>query len=523
MIKSPAPPAAQPLRKRDGSGGDTHLHSITSWLDLLTSLLDVPDAERRAVRDELESHLRDRVRDLIVGGCTEAEASARAISELGDAAALARRFKDAIEPSKRRLIMNVAAISIAGAAILFSGIAVFSTRATAPCPPGETQPEAARQEVLLQAIRARAMQADPFPSVQLAGEFIAPRMIDWSAHPGEHPAIRFERPLLAAAGIATAPASIQSNSYEPPADESLERLREVRVTLTGQPPWQMFFDAVGQAAKLRPVPQWDRLEQRGVKRDGAIRVGADISAAAVLAEENMDLPDGVAAHIEDDRIIFAPQSVFDRQDQQLVVYDLAALIERQQMVISKEAAQIIDEISDLITHLVEPEQWRSSGGDRASMHRFDAKLFVQAPRRFHNKIQWIIQQLSEGKPIGMNHSGTDPAPLARPAERVPAPASDPAAAAAPALNEAPQVYVDGAVPRPGVYALPTAGQLSVARAIVAAGGADQDATDVVVMRHHGSKQAVVHRLSAADVRAGVGPDPFLLAGDRLVVHTADAK
>lgn len=103
-------------------------HDATeAWLDRVVSLLRLPTPEREAIRAELREHLRDRVRDLMLAGASEALATSQAIGELGDAAALARRYQEAIEPSSRRSIMQVGIASAAAAALVISGAALFQS------------------------------------------------------------------------------------------------------------------------------------------------------------------------------------------------------------------------------------------------------------------------------------------------------------------------------------------------------------------------------------------------------------
>ncbi|MGD9688846.1 MAG: permease prefix domain 1-containing protein [Phycisphaerales bacterium] len=371
--------------------------SIRSWLDLLTSLLDLPEAERAAVRDELDSHLRDRVRDLTLAGMSEPAASARALSELGDAALLARRFKEAIEPSKRRLIMNGTALTIAGAAILFSSFALFQSSGGSPsgwngrnAVSGDLGTPVAAPSIPSGPASTPPGQPaiDPVwltlkPAIE-AGELrLVPTLEPAPPSPEGAPNVwrRFDDGLA------------EPRTYAPPDDDSTRRLRETKLTMVGEVTWEQFFAAVGTATGLTPVVQWDRLQEIGVGKQDRLKVGTDIPVATVLAEENADRSDLVAACIENDRIIFAPESIFDRQDQTLVAYDLSALIARRRIVGEKKPEEVIDEVCGLITHLVENRHWIDAGGDRASSSRFDATLFIQAPRRFHDKIQWIMRQL----------------------------------------------------------------------------------------------------------------------------------
>lgn len=98
---------------------------VGSWLDVLMGLIRLPPAERRSIRDELDSHLRDRVRDIMLTGLDEVSATREAIAELGDAAELATRFGRASRaPARRRIAMNIGMLGVACTALVTSVVAL---------------------------------------------------------------------------------------------------------------------------------------------------------------------------------------------------------------------------------------------------------------------------------------------------------------------------------------------------------------------------------------------------------------
>ncbi|MBX3317442.1 MAG: hypothetical protein KF902_11340 [Phycisphaeraceae bacterium] len=99
--------------------------AVGAWLDVLMGLVRLGSAEKRAIRDELDSHLRDRVRDLMLTGLHESNATREAIAELGDAAELAARYARASKsPARRRIAMNLGLFGMAGAALVTSLMAL---------------------------------------------------------------------------------------------------------------------------------------------------------------------------------------------------------------------------------------------------------------------------------------------------------------------------------------------------------------------------------------------------------------
>ncbi len=97
---------------------------IGDWLDVLESMLGVPAARRRAIRQELEDHLRSRVDDLTITGLSEPEAVRAAVGELGETADLARRFREAAAVNRRRLWMHAAIFGLVGGAIAIGTVGV---------------------------------------------------------------------------------------------------------------------------------------------------------------------------------------------------------------------------------------------------------------------------------------------------------------------------------------------------------------------------------------------------------------
>lgn len=112
----------------DGGGSSSAASQSTDamgdWLRVLGKLLKLPEAHRLAIMQELDSHIRDRARDLMLNGENEAKAVQTAIEELGDAADLAQRFASAHHTPRRRLMMNIGVFGMAGVALVTSFVAL---------------------------------------------------------------------------------------------------------------------------------------------------------------------------------------------------------------------------------------------------------------------------------------------------------------------------------------------------------------------------------------------------------------
>lgn len=109
--------------------------SVDAWLNLLMRLTHLPHSRAVAIREELAEHLHERIRDLNLEGYSTLEASRVAIAELGDAAAVAARFRHAARPSTRRIVMNsaIAILALTGATL---GIVAVSNQPSPSQPHG---------------------------------------------------------------------------------------------------------------------------------------------------------------------------------------------------------------------------------------------------------------------------------------------------------------------------------------------------------------------------------------------------
>lgn len=89
---------------------------IDRWLDGMVRAMRLPARDRQEIREEIDAHVRERVRDLMLGGMDEARAVHCAISELGDAALLAQRYAHAAK-SGRRFVMQLSLTAVLASAV----------------------------------------------------------------------------------------------------------------------------------------------------------------------------------------------------------------------------------------------------------------------------------------------------------------------------------------------------------------------------------------------------------------------
>ena len=98
---------------------------FNNYLTLLAGLLRLGDKQRRAIAEELRTHLEDRLEELLARGVPREEAVRRALSEFGDAAGLAAQFASISRGRRRRWLMRVTTFSVAAIVLLAAGLATF--------------------------------------------------------------------------------------------------------------------------------------------------------------------------------------------------------------------------------------------------------------------------------------------------------------------------------------------------------------------------------------------------------------
>src|SRR5262245_46899149 len=96
-----------------------------NYLTLLASLLRLDPCQRRAIADELRSHMEERLEELLARGVAHDEAIKQALAEFGDAAGLAGQFADLSQTTKRRWLMRLTTFSLAITLLIAAGLAIF--------------------------------------------------------------------------------------------------------------------------------------------------------------------------------------------------------------------------------------------------------------------------------------------------------------------------------------------------------------------------------------------------------------
>lgn len=421
-----------------------------AWLDRVTAMLRVPMAEREAIRAELNEHLRERIRDLMLSGAGEGAATSQAIGELGDAAMLARRYQEAIEPSSRRSLMHVGIATAATAALVFSGAALFQGGATPPAPPSggnalAASPPAPAGSIAEAELRARLDEANR--AFAQSRDIIAQQERELAGRRGEIESMELRLRIAEeragslqkesfdvhrqyeAAREDARRAQAELEKAEHDRDAALSRLSALEATAAAKPPTPPVTYApepnparevlstlkirMSDAATLGAIMAQPAIRDAKVylRNERLSQIKLDGSNALSLPNRELSLgelldlisatgspPMGLdARQMPDGRIAIDLIDSWDRASRALVIYDLSDIEERAAARFRSQAgpfyASSIAQLQQVITKTVTPDLWQDNGGDIGAIQSLNSSLVITAPERSHHQIRWIIEQV----------------------------------------------------------------------------------------------------------------------------------
>jgi hypothetical protein len=203
-------------------------------------------------------------------------------------------------------------------------------------------------------------------------------------------------------------APVPTSTFETVQPESAPQLSTARISSTPETPWADFFESAGKAANMPVFVDWPSI--RAVTQGGGVLIDIDnptalsfpsftINRALQFANHHYNLFDNVIDYrVLDGTLVFSTTRTFDSHEIELTTYDMTPIIEERRAASADEIvpAEVVGEIKALILDLVFPEQWTDNGGDLARATVYGTKLFIQAPRRVHPKIQWVINEARGG-------------------------------------------------------------------------------------------------------------------------------
>jgi len=366
------------------SSGDRD--QIASWLRVFGLTLGLPEAERRAIVDELDDHLRTRVNDLLILGREEHEAVREAIAELGETAELAGRFRRARHTARRRHIMSWTAMGMAGVAVGISAWAGLSA-GTGGQAGGQIGSQVAQQPANADAVETARAGAGHYP---------------------DRPPIEFDPPIEITIG---------EKSYADIADLLAERAGlDVRIEST---PYmgRESLRLLRERASLE-IPTDTTLY---VGRDGLLR--ADAPVAGALAEQRAEGSESfvnteeLAAEIAErrlrgttlDQVLDQLGELFDRDGGSIEldyrVKDGRLLFDRRESFIREESEPRVYRLTGLNApgeepidpgpfHVVLAKSFRTdTSGGLVDYHYMNNALYLDATPNFHEHVEAMIESL----------------------------------------------------------------------------------------------------------------------------------
>lgn len=364
-------PAARAL---PGDGSD----QIGSWLNRLVRLTRLPAAEAAELREELDAHLRERVRDLMLAGHDEPDAIHKSISELGDLAQLAQRYREASRTPRRRLFMNLAMIAVAGSALGLSTLALQ-----------QGQPEAPAAAPVHQGEYHLVPRAVATPD----GTGVSLELVPRAAGDAEPVPVLADLPIV---GRLFGAEDAGASALEQNADG--QELRNVLLMLA-EP-----YDASVHT-------YWNDLEIIDLALDTHVEFmpfeGQSVEKALAMLSDHYGLSgdDRLDHRVENGLMEIATRRFFDQREITLVSYDASELLFAASPL---EQSGESETLMELITTLVEPAVWERHGG-LASINVAGNRLFVNAPARIHERVVWLLHELVTERSAGVPAAGDDAA------------------------------------------------------------------------------------------------------------------
>jgi hypothetical protein len=320
----------------DAASGGGLPESADAWLGLFSNLLHMRASEKDSITQEIGSHLRERIRDLMLEGYNETNAIHAATRELGDAAELAKKFESVAKGRTRRHIMYFA--------ILGTGILTTAAAGVLILRPALNDQNDGAVSYFEQAPTATA--AEPPPAATEATITITPDMT--------------LRDIV----------------------HSISQASGVGIVVD----WRR-MEEIGLIAGDVPI-------EAGLEADAA----APLLLLQALQAYSGDTLDW--RFRDQEMLELGTKEDFDLTERVLASYDIAATIQRlrDEYELEYEAATL--EITQLITGFVEPELWEDNGGLIAQLEVVGGTLFINAPPRMHERTAWILNELDQQPKVG---------------------------------------------------------------------------------------------------------------------------
>lgn len=331
-----------------GSNASNASGEIQAWLDTVTRLLRVPPEERVAIREELESHVSDRVCDLMVTGLTEPEAVRRATEEFGDASALAQSFRTARQGFFRRHLMHTALLTVASSALGLSVLAVSDVDLF-----GRSLPD--RAEVYAPSVvgdaKGEAKKAVAIKAGEATLDSVLTDVIDST---GDQPLIRWQ---------------------------ALEDIGVDEDDVMMVPPGQLTIDAI-----------FAEINDQIVDGDlGVLDYRIADGVIEVSTQDEFDKRETILVKYDVSDILqksMVPQATaMNRGGAGRTAAGYGGDTQARR--------EILEQVVDNLQAHVSRDDWQDQGGDKISVTTFGEALYITGPARVHPQIAWLLDKMAD--------------------------------------------------------------------------------------------------------------------------------
>lgn len=209
--------------------------------------------------------------------------------------------------------------------------------------------------------------------------------------------------ITAAAIISTPQPSPGSPAvFEAPAARAaaVDTLNSVTLRVSPEMSARQIIKAIADTDQLAVSVDWNSIAEAGMKPDEPVGIsGERVTAYQILTEFSNRYDDawnGIDWRLEGKLLTIDRKVVFSMRERILACYDIEPVIEKMldHYHVSYEWATA--EIGSVIQELIEPDQWQANGGDLAQLRIVSGRMFVNAPLRTHEKVAWVLQELSRG-------------------------------------------------------------------------------------------------------------------------------
>ncbi len=219
--------------------------------------------------------------------------------------------------------------------------------------------------------------------------------------------------IIAASGIAlitslvavTQPATTRHVATEAyaPAPKVNARLSEESSSTKGPMPLSLSeaLRYIAACSGLELVMRTAPLSEQGIDQTESLNLSLSATSVADAFEEIHDARGLTRSELDyrvhDGQLEVATRDYFDTRETRLVSIDAGEFLAGA----SREERM---KLQDLITELVEPEGWANNGGTTARMSIVGGTIFVKAPPRYVEQIQWIVAKLNTQQPADNDHA-----------------------------------------------------------------------------------------------------------------------